>query len=281
MTAVVLPPARIDLVRERDRNVGQRFAQPPRELELVRRVEVREQERDRDAVDLLSRRCSISRSTSSSSTGRSSIAVGVDAAVDLEAVVPRGERPWLLPRREAVEIAAIRVLDEDHVAEAAVRDEGDPRASSLDQRVRGHRRAVDEKLESRTAGCPVFSITRRTARTGSCGRLEDFVDTKLAGVVVERHEVGERASDVDGDAVAHGPFPTWFANSYCERIRCPPSLQRSASGVNQTHVGGAPAFHQPPTQPDRRPYGSVSPSRLPPRRKSKSQPLSAWSTCPR
>ena len=53
---------------------------------------------------------------------------------------------------EAVEVAAVRVLDEDGVAEAAVRDEGDPRAAPLDERVGGDGRAMNEEVDDCRAG---------------------------------------------------------------------------------------------------------------------------------
>jgi len=138
----------------------------------------------------------------------------VDTAADLEAIIARGQRPRLLPH-EAVEVAPVGVLDEDDVAEAAIGDEGDPGPLSLDERVGGDGRAMDEELDVRCRNARLLDDAKdRLDRLLRHARR--FVDSDLACLGVECHEIGEGTADIDRNLIGHA-LPAFLP----ERFRHP------------------------------------------------------------
>ena len=124
------------------------------------------------------------------------LAVGVDALGHLEAQLPRDER--LEGALQAVRGRAGAAPELQHVAEAARGDQPGPGALALEQRVGRRRRAVDERLDlaGRDAS---FGERREHALRLVPRRGRHLGGPDGAGRLVEQHEVGEGAADVDAD----------------------------------------------------------------------------------
>ena len=185
-----------------NREIWQRLGQPPGELELVHRVEIREEERDRHAADDLATQMLDNALDVVAGQVLENPAATVDPTVDLQAVVARGQRPGLLPL-EAVKVPTVGVLDEDRVTKALVGDVGDPSTSPLDERIRRDRRAMDEQLRlvnpnARLGHHPQHGLDRIVCEAAR------LVDNDLAGLLVECNEVRECPADVYSQYVRHG-----------------------------------------------------------------------------
>ena len=133
------------MVRERDLAVE---AESPQRLlggELVRRVRVRVEKRDRDRVDaLLGERRERSRARLERSIGTWIAPSARTRSVIVAPQAARDERRGRLPE-QVVRIVAVAAADLEHVAEAAGREQADDGAAALEQRVQPDRRAVQEE----------------------------------------------------------------------------------------------------------------------------------------
>ncbi len=201
VAAVVLAPARIDLMGERDGQLRDGAAQAVGQLELMGRVQVGEEERHRDGRDALVAQVRDDPLHVVRVQRPDLLALVRHAAVDLEAVVTRGERTRLAPP-EAVEVPAVGVLDEDDVPEAAVGDEGDAGARALDQRVGGDGGAVDEEVD--VLGGDLRLVD--DAQDGGdrvVGHARRLLEVDVPGALVDCHQIGERATDVYGHVERH------------------------------------------------------------------------------
>ena len=130
----------------RHRQLGQRLLQSIGDVALVHGIDIGEQEADRHRPDLLALQVGCELIDLVVVWLLNNLPVATHAAPELEAVGARGQGEWLAPF-QAVEIAAIGLADEDHVAKAAVGHECDAGAAPLEQRVGHDRRAVDEVLD--------------------------------------------------------------------------------------------------------------------------------------
>ncbi len=144
--ALVLPPDRRHLVRERDRNVGVARVDRLAHAELVLGVQVREEQADGDggvavetgALERRAERVDIER--------RQDAALFVEPLDDAEAVPPADERRGLAPV-EVVVVLAVDPLDVGDVLEAFRRQVEDPRAAPREDGVDADRRAHDDRLD--------------------------------------------------------------------------------------------------------------------------------------
>ena len=96
--------------------------------------------------------------------------------------------------------------DLEQVAKAARRDQRDPAALALDQRVGADRGAMREAPRLRQAGASLrnTSTPSRMARPGSVRGGWPLVQPDLAARLVEAVEIGERPADVHADRPAQG-----------------------------------------------------------------------------
>ena len=163
---------------------------------LVRRVEVGEEEADRDrlGVELLDRRGD--RAGLVLAQGLD-LAVRPHAAARADAVIRRhqGRRLW---RAEPVELGAVLASDLQDVLEALRRDQHGPGAALFEERVRAHGHPVDEALD--LAGRRPRLLDHRGDRGEDALRLVARSRGRLRRVnlvAVEQDGVGEGSADVD------------------------------------------------------------------------------------
>ena len=140
------------------------------------------------------------------------IAFVADALVDLEAQVSRYE--WgLLLETQVVHVRAVGAGDLQDVAESAGGDQRRRRAVTFGKRVDHDGRAVDEechrsRIETRLAN----RVGNATMKLGRCGG--SLGERDHPALLVERHQVGERASDIRGHSYAHHrPRPSTAATA--------------------------------------------------------------------
>ena len=203
--ALVLTERRRDFVGERHRDVrrflGRQLSQAP----LVRGIEIRVEQADRERRDP-ARDQRADRAPRIVFVERiAHRAVGEHALRHLPDQPARDERRRLLDL-EVVHLIALLAPDDQHVAEAARREETDAFGLALDDDVRAERGAVhrvdevaprhagarDQLVEPGQTGLRRIGIRREPLRGVELtrGRLQD--------------EVGERAAHVEADAIAHG-----------------------------------------------------------------------------
>ncbi len=200
--ALVLPPDRGDLVRERDRQRRQDVTGDVANAALVLRVEVGEEqadgERDPIAVEL-ERPERIAQGDLVERDLRPSLFVQtLDHA---EAVRSLDQRDGLSPR-EVVVVLAVDPLDEGDVLEPTGREVDDPRTGSRQDGVDADRRPDDDERD--LAGIDPRGLERRADRRDRivpAGR--DLGDGQAPGLLVDRDQVGEGAAGVDPHADAH------------------------------------------------------------------------------
>ena len=173
------------------------------------RVRIGVDEADRDGLDLFSEQSSHRLLRIGARQRAYDLARRVHPLVHHHPQVALHQRRRLLPR-EVVEPRHPQVAQLQHVAEALAGDEPHPRAGQLQDRVRRHRGAVHD----------LGDLARRHAMPDE-HRLEPFDDGERIVIdarrdllrddppaVVEQHDVGERAADVDADPVAaHALLP--------------------------------------------------------------------------
>ena len=195
--ALVLAPLRRDVVRRRHEDVrvarhGSRRRRPPRARGSRRRAGSRPRSPRRRRRPARGPRCA----------GRQVerlelLAQVAEPATHLAPQPPRHERCRRLPE-EVVDVGAVAAPDLQHVAEPRGRDQPDPGALLLEDRVDGDRAAVDEPGQRLPADQPLVAREQALRDLVAEGRL--LVDADLPGALVEQHEVDERPADVGGQA---------------------------------------------------------------------------------
>ncbi len=118
-------------------------------------------------------------------------------AVDLAREMTRDQRPVAV-KEQAIGFRPIAAADDVHVARSAGDDEPGLGALSFDQRVDGDGRAVDQFVDdggfqpalADAVDDALFQLRRR----GEALRLNEAL-----GGIVEADQIGEGASDIDGD----------------------------------------------------------------------------------
>ena len=191
---------------------------------FVGRIGIRVDEADRDCVDSFIEQPPDRPPCVVAGERAHDLARGVHALVDHHPQVALHERRRLLPG-EIVEPRHPQVAKLQHVAKALARDEPHPRAGKLEDRVRRHRGAVHD-LGDLARRRPVLCEHRfQPLDDGERVVLDARGDLHRDDVpaVVEQHDVGERAADVDPDAIAgHGRWSR-ITNGAASSARAGPS----------------------------------------------------------
>ena len=195
---------RQDLMADRDRNVRQRHAQTIRDGTLVRRIGVAVQQADRDALHLF-RAQHLDRRIDAGEIERDrDAAVRAQLFGHLQPQAALHQRARLGPA-DVVQHRHAQVADLQDVAEATRRDQRRASALALQHRVRPDRRTVQHIGDARAvgeqlvqAGDDALAIVVR--RRGDLARRD-------APIVGDRHQIGERAADIDTDSHRHGRLP--------------------------------------------------------------------------
>ena len=197
--------AELGVDRAGDRDVGEAGAQHLRDGPLVQRVRIGVQQADGDALHALARERLHQWAELAEVDRREDRPVGPHALGHLEPEPARHERRGLGRHVDVVEMRPVHARDLEHVAEAAGRDQSHDRAPAFDDRVGDHGGAVGERA-GRTGGRlertePVdHAGGRMRRRRGDLARVQP--SRRLT-----RHDVGERAADVDADD-GHGGCET-------------------------------------------------------------------------
>ena len=204
--ALIFTELGVDLAGDRHvREVrGERLAQRL----LVRRVRVRVQETDRDALHALAPEALDDLRQLAELQRRQHRAVGPDALAHLGAEPTRHEGLRLGGQIDPVEVRTVHAADLDHVAEASRRDEPDRSDPALDDRVGDERGPVGERRAAacHTAECRE-AVEHAAGRIGRCRR--HLQGGRVPGGVAG-HEIGEGAADVDADAYGRVPARRLF-----------------------------------------------------------------------
>ena len=203
--AQVLAELRRDLGGERDRNTGQLLGEDRADALLVLGVDVGVEQADGDGFDLLAPEDRGGRAHGVVLERPQHLAGGAEPLGDGHRAVARDERLCLL-ELGVVEGRPHLAGDLEQVAEALGRDEAAARDLSLDDRVRRHRRRVDDEPDLRRGDAAVLegAINRlHEALRGIGRRRQHLGDRDRARLLVDQHRVGEGAADVDCNPDAH------------------------------------------------------------------------------
>jgi len=196
--ALVLAEARQHLVRGGDVDVGERAAQVRGDRPLVRRVEVGEEQADRDRLgaalaDQLGQPLGLALGE------RLDLPLRADSLRRLEAQLGRDERRRLRPA-ESVQLGPVLAADLKQVGEARRRDQRRARAAFLKQRVGADRHTVGEGLDllGADAGASQHLLHRGDhAERLVGGRARQL--RRMDGLAVDEHGVGEGPAHVDSE----------------------------------------------------------------------------------
>jgi hypothetical protein len=198
---LVLAPLLRDPVRGRDRHAGYLVGDDAGGALLVARVAIREQEHDRHRLDAVGAQPAGGRThgllverDQHVARGRQPLGHLVHAAARHQGLGP--------PVKHVVHLQEVAAADLEHVAEPVSREEPGPRALELEERVDPDRGAVDDEA---TIGQPHAGLVdagedavEQLARSG-----EGLGGDDGARGLVERHEIRERAADIDTDSQSH------------------------------------------------------------------------------
>jgi hypothetical protein len=204
--ALELPIEREHLVRDGQVRVRELLEHDLLDPPLVRRVQVRVEQADRDALDAGLAQLPYALAHLLLVEGRQHLAVRHgDALLHGQPVAALDERPRL-PGQLLLEREVVRLLvagDVEDVAHPLRRDQPDLGARVRERDVGGDRRAVQEvvDLAERDAGLgaqiadALDGAARRVVRRG-----RDLVDRDPARFLVDEDQVGKRPADVDAQA---------------------------------------------------------------------------------
>ena len=147
------------------------------------------------------------------------LAVSVQALHHLAPQLPGHQRLGEL-QKQIVNVVALLGPHLQDIAEPLRRQQADPSARSLNQRVRDQGRSVDQvtdltEFQARRRQ-ELFQTPQRPGR-GVIGRRQAFVQADLAGLPVEQNEIGECPADIESEAVA-----VWMIGHFI----CPPECGR-------------------------------------------------------
>ena len=237
--ALILPQLGLHVAGQRDRDLWMRIDKDVARQPLVGRVFVSMKETDGDRLDARRRQVGRFPAHLIEIERHHHVAVAVQALVDFAA---QGARRQGLGKFQKQVVDVVALLDShlQDVAEPPGRQQGQLGAAALDDGVGDKGRAVDQV---RDVGCAqtgagekvVQSLQR--AKRGIIRRRQALVNADLGGVRVVEHEIGERAANIEADAIApvvsgHQSLPTFFSHA----------LYRAASGRRKSFIGGN---HQP------------------------------------
>ena len=199
-SALVLAPFGGDSVRQRDRKVTELLAQDLLGAQLVRRIEVGEEEADGDGTEGLVLGASGGGTDGLLVERRQLLASPVEPAADLDGVSPRNERRRLSVV-ELVQLCPVAAGDLVRVADALRGEQQDALASPLKERVQPDGRAVDEEAD---LGHVLDDLRERgeDAFGQILGRRRGLPCRVGAGVFPVGDDVRERAADVHRDPEA-------------------------------------------------------------------------------
>jgi len=110
-------------------------------------------------------------------------------------------------QEQVVDVVALLDAELEHVAEAARRQQPEPRAASFDQRVGDQRRAMQQlaHVGDRNAGCRADAANTVERAVGRILRRgQALVQRDSARRRIEQHEIGEGAADVEAEPIACG-----------------------------------------------------------------------------
>ena len=136
---------------------------------------------------------------------RAHAAVGEHPLGHLADEAARDQRGRLLDL-QVVDLVALLAADDQHVAEAAGREQADAGRLALDDDVGAERGAVHSLAQRRPVHAGAADQLVETGQAGRGGigiRREPLAGRQLARRRLQ-HEVGERATDVEPDAIRHG-----------------------------------------------------------------------------
>jgi hypothetical protein len=199
--------ARHDLARERDVDAGQLLRRDLADALLVARMDEREQEDDRDRLDLLKRQARERSPDRVLVERHDDVTLEVEPLGHADAAAPRADRRR--GRRRRVPDVLLEAAPElDLVAMAVARDQAGHRAVHLDHRVVGGGRAVHDALGPREELLEGQLLARRETTETDHHPAALVVERARRLVEMERavgayqHQVREGTADVDPDAVA-------------------------------------------------------------------------------
>ena len=186
------------------RHAGRPLADDRRRGLLVGAARVGVEERDRDRLDALAREEIDGRaSTLAGSSGVRTSPARPEPLGDLAPPAPRHER------RRALEVDVVEPRqpeppDLEEVAEPRRREEPRPRAAALEDRVRGHGRAVDQLADVGRADAGRRHQLARALddRLGVVAGGGEHLPRERPPVRPDQDQVGERAADVDAQAMS-------------------------------------------------------------------------------
>ena len=131
-------------------------------------------------------------------------AVGRDALLDLKDVTAAHYR-FGLAVAQIVDRVLVVPLQQQHVADALCDEKTDCGSPALEDGIGRHGRAVDEFLDlSRVEAGGIDRM--HGPLIGICRRARHF--RRAHGLSVNRHQIGERSTNLDTDAHARSRFPT-------------------------------------------------------------------------
>ena len=179
-------------------------------------VRVRVQQADRQRLDAVVDQLDDRRAHGSLVDRLDDRPVGAGALGHLADVAGVGQRVGLVVDHEAEQRPGRPRLGEvEDVAKPARHDQPDERAATLEDRVRRHGRAVEDRVEvgqadARAVGGKADPLDDADGLVFRCAR--GLRDPHLPAGAVVQDDVGERPADVDAEAVAH-PASTASARS--------------------------------------------------------------------
>ena len=184
-------------MREGQIGIRERLAHHGGDDALVRGIDVRVQQANRDCLDPFRGECAARLGDARLVQRSENLAGGRQPLLNLAGEMARHQR--LMPVKEQiVGFGPVAAADDVDVARAGGDDQPCPGALALDQRVDGNGRAVDQFLDgSGLQSAFADAIEHTLAEFGRCGQALCF--DEFARLVVEADEVGEGPADVDRD----------------------------------------------------------------------------------
>ncbi len=236
--ALELPVLAQDLVREREVGVRQGGADHVAGGALVGGIDVGVQEADRHRLDALGRQHAASFRDAGAIERHVHLTRRQHALVHLTGEMARHQRPMTM-EQQIVGLRPVAAADDVHVAGAAGDDQAGLGALAFDQRVDGDGRAVDQLVDGgggeAALADAVDDALHQLGRRGQALGLDE-----PAGGIIEPDQVGEGASDIDGDDDHAIELPPRFLASWpgCAKrnpgilsvLRTPAALRAPAVG---------------------------------------------------
>ena len=235
-SSFVFADFRAGLVRQHNRPGKARLAQDLADARFMNAVPVTVQQADRDGLDARIGEFAGELPDPIGIERRFNGAVGVEPLFDLEPQTARHQRHHR-PDRQVVEVVARLPPEFEDIAETFGRDQRDARPASLDQCVRRLGGRVYQRGDH--AGFEFLSVQEGPdsggGAEGDIRRIRrHFRGTRYAAIGIEQHEVGERAADIEAQAIA-AP-----ARSLCRRgchrvaVRKAASAARSVNSISRS-----------------------------------------------